>query len=140
MSQRVLIVDDEPDVVKYLSTALSVNGYEVDVTDNVKEGLQKVSDFAPDLICLDVMMPEESGISMYLRLKQESTTADIPVVMISGVAQESQFDFRGYVDDESVPPPECFLEKPVDVDRLLETVKALIPSPESGASRKADHG
>ena len=106
----------------------------------VEEGLQKVSDFAPDLICLDIMMPRESGISMYLRLKQEEATADIPVVLISGVAPESQFDFRTYVEDESVPPPDCFLEKPVAVGRLLETVASLIPSPENGAPRKVDHG
>jgi CheY-like chemotaxis protein len=136
MAQRVLIVDDEPDVVKYLSTALSVNGYDIAVTDNVSEGLKQVVEFAPDLICLDIMMPKESGISMYIRLKEEPTTRSIPVIIISGVAPESQFDFRSYVADETVPPPERFLEKPVSVGVLLDTVEKLIRThPQRSAGR-----
>ena len=140
MAQRVLIVDDEPDVVKYLSTALSVNGYDIAVTSNVSDGLRQVMEFAPDLICLDIMMPKESGISMYLRLKEEPATQNIPVIIISGVAPEAQFDFRSYVADETVPPPERFLEKPVVVGVLLDTVEKLIRNRAQGPSGSVNNG
>jgi len=126
MPGRVLIVDDEPDVVTYLSTALQAHGFQAAVALSVERSLQLVEESRPDVICLDIMMPRESGITMYLHLKQDSKTRHIPVVIISGVATEGQFDFRAYVPDQSVPPPERFLEKPVVVNDLIATVQELI--------------
>jgi len=126
MPGRVLIVDDEPDVVTYLSTALHAHGYQTMAAGSAERGLELIDESRPDVICLDIMMPRESGISMYLHLKQDSTTQHIPVVIISGVAAEGQFDFRAYVADRSIPPPERYLEKPVVVNDLIATVQELI--------------
>jgi len=77
------------------------------------------------------MMPKESGIMMYIQLKKDQETVDIPVIIVSGVAQEGGFDFRSYVPDESVAEPECFMEKPIDVDEYVKTIKQLTSSKRS---------
>jgi len=128
MNKKVLIVDDEPDVATYLATILKTNGYEPIVANDAKTGLKTASDVRPALVCLDIMMPQESGISMYTRLKQEKTTRDIPVIIISGVSQNEEFDFRSYIPDKSIPPPENFMEKPIDVETFLEVVNDLTSS------------
>ena len=128
MNGRVLIVDDEPDVSTYLATALRANGYAAAVADGVESGFTELEKTRPDLIILDIMLPKESGISMYNRLKQDQATESIPVVIISGVLQEGGFDFRYYIPDETVLPPERFLEKPVDIEQFLKAVKELIAS------------
>jgi CheY-like chemotaxis protein len=122
----VLIVDDEADVATYMATVLRAHGHTVTIANSVQSGLAAVNETRPDLICLDIMMPHESGISMYRRLKQDSTTASIPIVVISGVELEGKFDIQSYLPDESVPPPECFLEKPVNVEEFLDTVERLL--------------
>ena len=125
MGARVLIVDDEPDVATYLATVLRAHGHRPEVAGSVAEGFARLDEGLPDLICLDIMMPKESGISMYARLKSESRTRSIPVLVISGVAPVGQFDFRAYLPDESIPPPEQFLEKPVAVEEFVAAVARL---------------
>ena len=137
MGARVLIVDDEPDVATYLATVLRARGHTPVVAGSVRAGYELLSEALPDLICLDIMMPRESGISMYIRLKEDSDTEPIPVIVISGVVPEGGFDLRSYVKGKSVPPPECFLEKPVDVEEFIATVERLVSSRPS-TSDKAD--
>lgn len=122
MAQRVLIVDDERDVTTYVATALRAHGFDALVANSVKDGLRLVAEAAPDLIFLDIVMPRESGLSMYVRLKEDPATRQIPIVILSGVAQKGQFDFRSYVADQSIPPPDHYLEKPVSVDELIEVI------------------
>jgi response regulator RpfG family c-di-GMP phosphodiesterase len=109
MSATVLIVDDEPDVARYLTMALRANGYTAVTADSVEHGLEEVHKARPDLICLDIMMPRQSGITMYTQLKNDKTLRSIPVIFISGVGHEDPWDFRSFVPDESIPPPELFL-------------------------------
>ena len=128
MAGTILIVDDEADVATYLSTILKAHGHSVLIADSVRKAFEVLAESTPDLICLDIMMPRESGISMYRRLKQDDQTSGIPVVVVSGVETEGQFDIRTYVEHEDVPPPECFLEKPVKVPEFVKTVERLISS------------
>lgn len=122
MTGRVLIVDDEHDVTTYLATALRAHGFDALVANSVEDGLRRVAATPPDLVILDIMMPRESGLSMYVRVKGDRTTRHIPFVILSGVAQKGQFDFRSYIADESIPPPEHYLEKPVSVDELIDVL------------------
>ncbi len=128
MSTRILIVDDEPDVATYLATVLRANGYDPTVANDVDTAIAKVGEISPAVICLDIMMPKKSGISLYAHLKQDASLASIPVVIISGVAFEGKFDFRTYMPDESVPPPECFLEKPINPEGFVKTISGLVAS------------
>ena len=140
MAQRVLIVDDERDVTTYVATALRAHGFDALVANSVKDGLRLVAETAPDLVLLDIVMPRESGLSMYLRLKEDPATQRIPIVILSGVAQKGQFDFRAYVADQSVPPPDHYLEKPVSVDELIEVVTRFKANAGGLSQERNSHG
>jgi len=125
---KVLIVDDEPDVAAYLAAALRANGHSPTVAHSADSALEQLRRARPDLICLDIVMPRESGVSFYVRLKKSEEYTSIPVVIVSGVGQDGQLDFRNYVADESVPLPECYLEKPIKVDEFIKTIESLVAS------------
>jgi len=125
MPRTVLVVDDEADVATYLATILTANGYDPMMANDVETGLDMVKNHRPSLICLDIMMPRKSGAAMYVDLKGDPETRDIPVIIISGVGQGGRFDFRNWVPDESVNPPDAFMEKPVEIDAFLKTVGVL---------------
>ena len=87
MKKKILIVDDEPEQIAYASTLLEQNGYAAISASNGAEGMNLVRTQMPDLILLDIMMPEKGGISMYQELKKDKTTRDIPVVIVTGVTR-----------------------------------------------------
>jgi len=122
---RVLIIDDEPDVSVYLTTILSQHGYEVETASSSEAAWAYLSQSTPQLVCLDVMMPRESGFSLYTRMKADARLRSIPVLIISGVAQAKDFDFREYVSDKAIPPPAGYFEKPIDVALFIETITSL---------------
>ena len=126
MKEKILIVDDESDVATYLATALRANGYSPAVADNVDSGIGMAYKLQPDLICLDIMMPRKSGLTMYTRLKKDPALRDIPVLIISGVGQEGRFDFQSFIEDESIPAPSHYMEKPINIDDYLKVVRRLI--------------
>lgn len=125
-SKKILIIDDEPDVVTYLSAVLEANGYKSYATDDIKSAMEQVKHIHPDLICLDIVMPGETGISFYTRLREDNEFKTTPVIIISGIVESEKFDFHTYMKDDSIPPPECYLEKPINVDMYIKKVKELI--------------
>jgi CheY-like chemotaxis protein len=124
-SKKILIIDDEPDVGTYLSAVLEANGYKSYSTNDIKTAMEQVNEIHPDLICLDIVMPEETGISFYTRLRQDMELKTIPVIIISGIVELEKFDFRTYTRDDSIPAPECYMEKPIDVEKYIKKVKQL---------------
>jgi CheY-like chemotaxis protein len=121
--KTILIVDDEPDVVKWLSVLFEDNGYRAVVAVDGIEGMEKVRAERPDLITLDISMPKESGIKMYRELQDNEELAAIPVVMLTGVSPE----FERFISTRKlVKPPAAYLEKPVKDKDLLDKVKELI--------------
>jgi len=134
MAGRVLIVDDEPDVARYLAAVLEAHGYRTSVAHSVESGVEAIKAELPDLVCLDIMMPQESGISLYRKLRESEDTRTIPVLFVSGAEQEEKFDFRTYLPDESIPEPEGYLEKPIDIGKYVELVRSLteLKPPEQG--------
>jgi CheY-like chemotaxis protein len=123
MAGKIVIVDDEHDVITYLETLFKDNGYEVATAMDGKEGLEKIREFRPDLITLDIIMPNQSGVGLYRELKKDETLQNIPVIILSGVNQYKKFFAR---DHHSVPKPDAFVEKPFDKSELLELIKQLI--------------
>ena len=136
MAAKILIVDDESDIATYLATVLRANGFSPTVALDAQSALTMVHETHPDLISLDIMMPKESGITMYIQLKKDPETGDIPVIIVSGVTQDGEFDFRSYLPDESVAEPESFMEKPIDVNEYIKTIKQLTSSKRSTRSHK----
>ena len=123
---KILVIDDEADVLRYLSLVLEDNGYIALTADNVDDGLRILDEHRPDLVCLDLMMPRQSGIAFYRILRNQPNTAQTPVIMISGMSDPKQFDFHQLVPEAGVSQPEAYLDKPIKVPLLLETVQKLI--------------
>ena len=122
-SKKILIVDDEPDLVQWLSIFFKENGFLTDSAADGAEGFKKAEEELPDLITLDITMPDESGVKMYRKLKESKLTANIPIVILTGVAPE----FEKFISTRKhVPAPEAYFEKPVKKEELLNKVKELI--------------
>ena len=127
--KKILVVDDERDIIIYLTTALQENGYQTFHAYDAEEAMKKIIEECPDLVCLDIMMPKESGIALYRKFKLDPRTKDIPAIFISafGIGHELVGNgFRKYVPDLQVPEPQAYLEKPVKVQTLLDTIQEAI--------------
>jgi len=121
MAHKILIVDDEQDIVTVLHAALQKKGYDVcDAADGF-EALQKVGVEKPDLILLDIMMPKLDGYSVNFRLKENPETAKIPVIVITG--RGNMQEFLKVRDDLTVA---AYLEKPFTVVMLLEKIHEIL--------------
>jgi two-component system phosphate regulon response regulator PhoB len=127
--KKVLIVDDELDVRIYVRTLFETSGYAPVVTRNGKEGLEKAKEISPDLIILDVMMPEAGGVTMYRELKTDQELKDIPVIMLTGVGEKSFSHYLKMLNikvKDPIPHPDAHMEKPLDHEKLLELAKKII--------------
>jgi CheY-like chemotaxis protein len=123
MSKKILVVDDEPDVVTYLSTVLKDAGYETMEASNGEEALELIQKNHPDLVTMDITMPEMTGVKTYRTLKEDAKLKTIPVIIVTGVAHE----FKQFISTRTqVPAPEGYLEKPVKPEDLLAEVKRLL--------------
>lgn len=127
--KKILIVDDEPHVVTYLETLLQDSGFATVPAFNGREGMEKVKADRPDLICLDITMPEESGIRFYRNLKEDPGLKSIPVVVVTavtGYAGDPE-SFKTFISTRrQVPPPEGFFSKPIIKEEFLAAVKKLL--------------
>ncbi len=87
MSSKIMVVDDEPDTVGLVTLVLESEGHEVIPAYNGKDALDMLNDTKPDLILLDIMMPDIDGWDVYRSIRKNSETKDIPVVMLTAKAQ-----------------------------------------------------
>jgi CheY-like chemotaxis protein len=138
MSKRVLIIDDEPDIVTFLSAVLEENGYaSLSAKDGV-EGLETLRREKPDLVLLDLMMPKKSGITMFQELRKDPELSHIPVVVVTGVSEVTGVDFRNFMYKQPLKDektfvettgltkytiPDGYVEKPIDPDELMKAIK-----------------
>lgn len=121
--KTVLVVDDEPDVVTFISTVLEDNGYATTKAKDGVEALARVKERRPDLITLDITMPEKSGVRFYRDIKESDELKDIPIIIVTGVSD----DFQKFISTRrQVPPPEGYLSKPIGADEVLGAVRKLI--------------
>ena len=121
--KKILVVDDEPDIVTYLTTLLEDNGYATRSAKDGQEALASIEEALPDLVTLDITMPEKSGVRFYRDLKENEARRHVPVIMVTGVMAE----FEGFISSRrQVPPPEGYLSKPIDPHELLTRVRDLI--------------
>jgi DNA-binding response OmpR family regulator len=122
---RILVVDDDPEIVSFVKRGLAHEGYRVDTAANGKEALTKARDREPDLVVLDIMMPGIDGIEVARRLRQGG---DVPILMLTakGTVADKVAGLESGADD--------YLVKPFAFDELLARVKALLRrrQPEEG--------
>ena len=127
--KMILILDDEPHVVTYLSTLLEDHGYETEAAFNGIEGMQKIKEKKPDLITLDITMPEQSGIRFYRELRDNPEWVSIPVIVVTAVTGYGgdPEPFEKFLSTrKQIPPPEGFLSKPIDQKEFMDLVNQLI--------------
>ena len=123
MVKKVLIVDDVKDIVYVLRTALEIAGYNVATAFDGKEAWDKIVTEKPDLIVLDIMLPQIDGITLNSQLKSNDDTKTIPVVVITGWAQHREI-LTAYAATRVTE----FIEKPFQVKYLLDRIKTILNS------------
>ena len=122
-AKTILVVDDDPDTRTYLTTVLEDNGFATASAKDGTEALAKIEESQPDLIALDIAMPEKSGVAVYRSLKEDEQLKSIPVIIITGISD----DFKKFISTRrQVPPPEGYISKPVDFEQLVSMVKDLL--------------
>ena len=148
MPKRVLVVDDDENTRRFLSVALKANGYEAVTAEDGDDGYNKVQESKPDLILLDVMMPKKTGFVLFKQLRRKEEFKDIPVIMLTAVAEvleedETQAEGETFerpfdslrdslrkaiakMRDEGLVKPEVFIDKPIDPEQLIDEVRNLI--------------
>jgi CheY-like chemotaxis protein len=123
--KKILIVDDEPDVASYLAAFLKDNGFVVRTAADGRQGMEQVRAEQPDLITLDINMPEESGVRMYRHLQEDPDLKNIPVIIITGISNS----FKGFIETRrQVSPPAGYFEKPIDRVLLLAKAREVLKS------------
>ncbi|HLE01169.1 MAG TPA: response regulator [Bdellovibrionota bacterium] len=125
----VLIVDDDEDFASAVGTVIRSAGHEIDIKLNTKSASASIKTRRPDLIVLDVMFPEnESGGFEFARELQQSHKGKekIPVLMLTAINTKSPVGFRARDIDDQWLPVEEFVEKPVDLNLLLQKVNRLL--------------
>jgi CheY-like chemotaxis protein len=121
--KTILVVDDDPDARDFFVTVLEDHGYATVSARDGNEALDRIGDGLPDLVTLDITMPEKSGVGVYRKLREDEGLKDIPVIIITGVSD----DFKHFISTRrQVPAPEGYLSKPVEPDQLLEKVRELV--------------
>lgn len=133
-SKRILVVDDEPDVIQIVSAVLKTKGYEVETGTDGQACLDAVSRRRPDLVLIDLMMPIVSGLEVVRRLRRDDELKTIPIIVMSAAAKESGKSEDFFREGLGI---EDFIAKPFDPLALLGRVEAVLRMSEY-ASAKGD--
>jgi len=119
--KKIMVVDDEEDVLETVAMVLNQNGFETITTDNGKKGISEAKKHKPNLILLDVMMPDMTGYEVVEKLSQHSSTKGIGIILLSAITateDEKKKIKKGAVRD--------FIEKPFDIDDLVRRVNKAV--------------
>lgn len=116
MSKKILVIDDDPNVVEYLTTFFEDNGYTVCSASDGEAGVAMAASEMPDLITLDLEMPGEWGPRVFRRLSRDDRLKNIPVIVISGLSG----------NEHAIQKAVASLTKPFDRDELLRIVRDLL--------------
>ena len=117
--KKALVVDDCQETSNHLAQILSKNGYQVISANNGKEAINLASEYIPDLVLMDIVMPELNGFQATRQLNREPATSDIPVIMVSAKDQEVD---RQWSQKQGASAYVC---KPVDEQELIQTINSV---------------
>jgi adenylate cyclase len=118
--KRILIVDDELDLIDLVSARLELHGYDVATAADGEEGLEKARALRPDLILLDVMMPKMNGYQVCQMLKGDAQCKSIPVILLTARGQEKDRDLGKEVGADG------YVIKPFEAQELMEQIETLL--------------
>jgi len=127
--KKVYVVDDDKDIVEYITTILDKEGYQTKCQHDEKNVVENVKAYAPDVIILDVMFPEDesAGFTIARNLRADDAIAKIPILMLSAVNERGLYPGKFSNDDrdDSYLPVDAFVEKPISPDDLVQKIGAL---------------
>jgi DNA-binding response OmpR family regulator len=120
MSERVLVADDDPDILTVVKVNLDLDGFEVDTAIDGEDALQKATSNPPDVIVLDIMMPRMDGLTALHRLRSQAATASIPIILLTarGLPEDRVRGLELGADD--------YITKPFDITELAARVRAVL--------------
>jgi len=129
-NQKILVVDDEPDMRIFVSTVVETMGFVPITAENGTKALEKARSAVPVLVILDVMMPKiEDGIWAYQQFRTDEQLLHIPIIMLSAIAKKTFFHFLRMLSPQKgqdVPEPEAYMEKPPDAAELVKMIESLL--------------
>ncbi len=133
-SKKILVVDDEADVITYLTALLTDAGYAVTAARDGQQAIDQVREDRPDLVSLDITMPEKSGVRFFREMREDPGLADIPIVMVTGVTSPlagpgGTGSFQRFISSrKKIRPPDAFFEKPIDPKEYLAKIAEILGS------------
>jgi twitching motility two-component system response regulator PilH len=131
---RLLVVDDDPDILLYVTSLLEDNGYEVGTARSAAEALAALDASRPDAMLVDVLMPGRSGLDLLVSLRRSPVWSETPLVVMTGMDQILRDDCQNYLGNQNgVRGPDAVLGKPIDPATLLAVLGHLLPSRTSPA-------
>tara|TARA_B100000315_G_scaffold219503_1_gene221476 strand:+ start:192 stop:590 length:399 start_codon:yes stop_codon:yes gene_type:complete len=131
MADKILVVDDDPDIVMLLNTRLKASGYEVISASDGEEGLRSIRENKPNLVILDVMMPKMNGFQVSRMVKFDKKLKNIPIILLTARGQEKDKSTGAQVGADE------YMTKPFDSKVLMATIERLLKASaaaESGGS------
>ncbi len=135
---KILVVDDDPDIVESIRLVLESAGYEVESAGTIEEGFEKVESWRPDLILLDIMMPDGTeGFHFVWKLRNQypDEVKDTPILVLSAIHSTTRLRFYPEQSDGTYEPGEYlpvqgFIDKPVEPSTLLKEIEKILSEAE----------
>lgn len=122
--KRILAIDDDASISEFYQQSLKLLGYDVECAANARKAKESLAKSKPDLILMDVMMPEQDGISLTRELRAAPATADVPIIVVSGLAD------AGTLNDALLFGAVDYMVKPIDVDTLHAKIERTLAAAE----------
>lgn len=120
MKKRILVIDDEVDLLEIVKARLEANDFEVETAISGREGLASVKVKRPDVIILDLMMPEMDGYAVLSKFKGDKATRDIPIIVLTALAEEDSGKKAIELGADS------YIVKPFESDVLLASIRGFL--------------
>ncbi len=117
--KKILVVDDDEDVLETIQLILEIGGYDVEPLDNAELIFERIEEFEPDLILLDIVLGKIDGRVVCSQIKSQYNTRNIPILMMSGLYDLNEIQ-------RMQPAPDDFMQKPFKMDVLLEKIEKLV--------------
>lgn len=122
--KKILAVDDDASVCEFYEQSLKLLGYDVECATGAKKAKESLAERKPDVILMDIMMPEQDGISLTRELRAGSGTSDVPIIVVSGLAD------AGTLNDALLFGAVDYLVKPIDLDVLHAKIERTLAAVE----------
>ena len=124
---KILLIDDDPDLVMSMKLVLESKGYQVDSASNGDEGLKKAAQSIPDVIILDIMMEnKDEGFDVARAIRKQKRLKNIPILVVTSMKGKTGFDFKKEAGNDAWLPVDDYCDKPLKPQELLDKVQKLL--------------